>query len=43
LKAEGNVLLIDEPTNDLDTNTLLSLEDGLENIASFAVVILHDR
>ena len=33
LKEEGNVLLFDEPTNDLDVNTLRALEEGLENFA----------
>ena len=43
LKEEGNVLLLDEPTNDLDINTLRALEEGLENFASCAVIISHDR
>ncbi len=43
LKEEGNVLLMDEPTNDLDINTLRALEEGLENFAGCAVVISHDR
>jgi len=43
LKEEGNVLLIDEPTNDLDVNTLRALEEGLENFAGCAVIISHDR
>ena len=43
LKEEGNVLLVDEPTNDLDVNTLRALEEGLENFAGCAVVISHDR
>ena len=43
LKEEGNVILLDEPTNDIDVNTLRALEDGLENFAGCAVVISHDR
>jgi sulfate-transporting ATPase len=43
LKEEGNVLLLDEPTTDLDVNTLRALEEGLENFAGCAVVISHDR
>jgi sulfate-transporting ATPase len=43
LKEEGNVLILDEPTNDLDINTLRALEEGLENFAGCAVVISHDR
>ena len=43
LKQEGNVLLFDEPTNDIDVNTLRALEEGLEAFAGCAVVISHDR
>ena len=43
LKEEGNVLLLDEPTSDIDVNTLRALEEGLENFAGCAVVISHDR
>ncbi len=43
LKAGGNVVLLDEPTNDLDTETLAALEDALENFAGCAVIISHDR
>ncbi|MCL4137817.1 UNVERIFIED_CONTAM: hypothetical protein GTU68_018385 [Idotea baltica] len=43
LKEEANVILLDEPTNDLDVNTLRALEDGLLNFAGCAVVISHDR
>jgi len=43
LKEEANVLLLDEPSNDIDINTLRALEDGLENFAGCAVVISHDR
>lgn len=43
LKEEGNVILLDEPTNDIDVNTLRALEEGLENFAGCAVIISHDR
>ncbi len=43
LKQEANVILLDEPTNDLDVNTMRSLEDALENFAGCALVISHDR
>ncbi len=43
LKQGGNLILLDEPTNDLDVNTLRALEEGLENFAGCAVVISHDR
>ena len=43
LKSEANVVLLDEPTNDIDVNTLRALEEGLENFAGCAVVISHDR
>ncbi len=43
LKEEGNVILLDEPTNDIDVNTLRALEEGLEGFAGCAVVISHDR
>jgi energy-dependent translational throttle protein EttA len=43
LKEGGNVILLDEPTNDLDTETLGALEDALENFAGCAVIISHDR
>ena len=43
LKEEGNVILLDEPTNDIDVNTLRALEEGLEHFAGCAVVISHDR
>ncbi len=43
LKTEANVILLDEPTNDLDVDTLRALEDALEEFAGCAVVISHDR
>jgi ATP-binding cassette ChvD family protein len=43
LKSGANVILLDEPTNDLDVNTMRALEEGLENFAGCAVVISHDR
>ena len=43
LKSGGNLLLLDEPSNDLDVATLRSLEDGLINFGGCAVVISHDR
>ena len=43
LKRGGNLLLLDEPSNDLDIATLRSLEDGLDNFGGCAVVISHDR
>jgi sulfate-transporting ATPase len=43
LKEGGNVILLDEPTNDLDVNTLRALEETLENFGGCAVVISHDR
>lgn len=43
LKEEGNVILLDEPTNDIDVNTLRALEEGLEAFAGCAVVVSHDR
>jgi len=43
LKEGANVILLDEPTNDLDVNTLRALEEALENFAGCAVVITHDR
>jgi sulfate-transporting ATPase len=43
LKQGANVILLDEPTNDLDVNTMRALEDALENFAGCAVVISHDR
>ena len=43
LKEGANVILLDEPTNDLDVNTMRALEEALENFGGCAVVISHDR
>jgi ATP-binding cassette ChvD family protein len=43
LKAGGNVILLDEPSNDLDVNTLRALEDALETFPGCVLVISHDR
>ena len=43
LKREHNVILLDEPTNDLDVDTLRSLEEALMDFAGCAVIISHDR
>jgi sulfate-transporting ATPase len=43
LKQGGNVLLLDEPSNDLDVETLRALEDALLEFAGCAMVISHDR
>jgi sulfate-transporting ATPase len=43
LKSGGNVLMLDEPTNDLDVETLRSLEAALDDFAGCALVISHDR
>jgi ATP-binding cassette ChvD family protein len=43
LLSGGNLLLLDEPSNDLDVNTLRALEEGLINFAGCAVIISHDR
>ena len=43
LKREANVILLDEPTNDLDVNTLRALEDAIDQYAGCVLVISHDR
>ena len=43
LRQGANVILLDEPTNDLDVNTLRALEEALEHFGGCAVVISHDR
>jgi len=43
LKSGANLILLDEPTNDLDVNSIRALEEGLENFAGCAVVVSHDR
>jgi ATP-binding cassette subfamily F protein uup len=43
LMAEPNVLILDEPTNDLDTDTLSSLEDLLDSWPGTLIVVSHDR
>ena len=43
LKSRGNVILLDEPTNDLDVDTLRALEEALLTFPGCALVISHDR
>ena len=43
VRSGANVILLDEPSNDLDVNTLRALEDALETFAGTALVISHDR
>ena len=43
LKEGANVIMLDEPTNDLDVNTLRALEEALDNFGGSAVVVSHDR
>jgi ATP-binding cassette ChvD family protein len=43
LKEAGNVLMLDEPTNDLDVQTIRALEEALEDFAGCALVVSHDR
>jgi sulfate-transporting ATPase len=43
LRQGSNVMLFDEPTNDLDVNTMRALEDAISNYGGTALVISHDR
>jgi len=43
LKDGGNLILLDEPTNDIDINTLRALEEAIDNFAGCVVIISHDR
>ena len=43
LREGANVLMLDEPTNDIDVNTLRALEEAIENFAGCAIIISHDR
>jgi energy-dependent translational throttle protein EttA len=43
LRAGGNVMLLDEPTNDLDVETLRSLEEAIQNFGGCVMVSSHDR
>jgi sulfate-transporting ATPase len=43
LRTGANLILLDEPTNDLDVNSIRALEDGLEHFAGCAVIVSHDR
>jgi ATPase subunit of ABC transporter with duplicated ATPase domains len=43
LKEGANVILLDEPTNDLDVDTLRALEDALLEFSGCAIIISHDR
>src|SRR5205823_9108859 len=43
LRRGGNLLVLDEPTNDLDLPTLGALEDGLVHFAGCALIVSHDR
>ena len=43
LAVKPEVILLDEPTNDIDVNTMRALEDGLENFAGCVLVVSHDR
>jgi ATP-binding cassette ChvD family protein len=43
LRSGANVLMLDEPTNDLDVNTMRALEEAIENFAGCSIVISHDR
>ncbi|MBM84287.1 MAG: energy-dependent translational throttle protein EttA [Planctomycetaceae bacterium] len=43
LRSGGNLLMLDEPTNDLDVDTLRALEEGLDSFGGCAIVVSHDR
>ena len=43
LTQGANVILLDEPTNDLDVNTLRALEEAIDNFAGCALIVSHDR
>ena len=43
VKSGANVLILDEPTNDLDVDTLRSLEEAIEAFGGVSIVISHDR
>jgi sulfate-transporting ATPase len=43
LTQGANVILLDEPTNDLDVNTLRALEEAIDNLAGCAIIVSHDR
>ncbi len=43
LREGGNVMLLDEPTNDIDVNTLRALEEAIENFAGCVLLVSHDR
>ena len=43
LTQGANLILLDEPTNDLDVNTLRSLEEAIDNFAGCAIIVSHDR
>jgi energy-dependent translational throttle protein EttA len=43
LKSGSNVIVLDEPTNDLDVNTIRALEEAIENFAGVTIIVSHDR
>ncbi|MCB9144782.1 MAG: energy-dependent translational throttle protein EttA [Anaerolineales bacterium] len=43
LTESANVILLDEPTNDLDVNTLRALEEAISEFAGVAIIVSHDR
>jgi len=43
MKAGANVILLDEPTNDIDVNVMRALEEALEHFAGTSIIISHDR